>query len=374
MPKTDILLLYYYDVQNAGTITEHLSSFKKHSSFAVEEVNLLNLDSPNRIRKMDFSAVVLHYTLFGMQYYLIPEEVSYIVSHNDAVRVAFFQDEHHQIPKRFNYVNEYDVDMVYTLLDPADFRATYYKHTKAPVVLSTLPGYVSEELVATSEKLLTGSGERPIDIGYRGRRLDLTLGIEGQEKHEIGVEFKRRTQNMGLALDIETEETRRIYGDAWPKFIASCKAMLGVEAGIALFDFADRARLEARRLRKTAPHLSEQEIYDLAVRDEEMRTWVRYRTISPRHFEAAALKTCQILFEGRYSGIMEPDRHYIPLRKDFSNFDEVIEKFRSPGLRARLVDNAYRDLIASGRFSYRRFVQDFDVQLRLMGVRPGARA
>ena len=372
MHKTDILLLYYYDVQNAGTITEHLTSFKKYSSFAVEEVNLLNLDSPNRIRKMDFSAVVLHYTLFGMQYYLIPEEVSYIVSHRDAVRVAFFQDEHHQIPKRFNYVNEYDVDMVYTLLEPADFRATYYTHTKAPVVLSTLPGYVSEELVTLSEKL-AGNGERPIDIGYRGRRLDLTLGIEGQEKHDIAVEFKRRTQNMGLALDIETNETRRIYGDAWPKFIASCKAMLGVEAGIAMFDFEDRARLEARRLRKAAPHLSEQEIYDLAVRDEEMRTWVRYRTISPRHFEAAALKTCQILFEGRYSGIMEPDRHYIPLRKDFSNFDEVIEKFRSPGLRARLVDNAYRDLIASGRFSYRRFVQDFDVQLRLMGVRPGAR-
>ena len=55
---------------------------------------------------------------------------------------------------------------------------------------------------------------------------------------------------------------------------------------------------------------------------------IPYRTISPRNFEAAAFRVCQILYEGHYSGVMEPMRHYIPLRKDFSNFDEVVERFR----------------------------------------------
>ena len=57
------------------------------------------------------------------------------------------------------------------------------------------------------------------------------------------------------------------------------------------------------------------------------------RTISPRHFEAAAFRVCQVLFEGRYAGVMEPMRHYIPLRKDFSNFDEVCGCCATPALR-----------------------------------------
>ena len=37
------------------------------------------------------------------------------------------------------------------------------------------------------------------------------------------------------------------------------------------------------------------------------------------------------LFEGRYAGAMEPMRHYIPLRKDFWNFDEVVARLEFRG-------------------------------------------
>ena len=83
-------------------------------------------------------------------------------------------------------------------------------------------------------------------------------------------------------------------------------------------------------------------------------------TISPRHFEAAAMRCCQVLFDGRSSGAMEPMVHFIPLRKDFSNFDEVLELFRDANTRGELTENAYRDLIASGQYSYRRFIERFD--------------
>ena len=33
-----------------------------------------------------------------------------------------------------------------------------------------------------------------------------------------------------------------------------------------------------------------------------------------------------ILFEGSYSGIIKPDEHFIMLKKDFSNFDNVLKK------------------------------------------------
>ena len=83
---------------------------------------------------------------------------------------------------------------------------------------------------------------------------------------------------------------------------------------------------------------------------------VDLRTIGPRHFEAAAFRVCQVLFEGRYAGVMEPMRHYIPLRKDFSNFDQVVARCATPSVRRELTENAHRDLIASGDYDYAQFV------------------
>jgi hypothetical protein len=97
---------------------------------------------------------------------------------------------------------------------------------------------------------------------------------------------------------------------------------------------------------------------------------VYYRTISPRHFEAAALKVCQILFEGRYSGVLEPMVHYIPLKKDFSNVDEVIRLASDSAVRHDLTENAYRDLIASGDYGYSRMIKDFDAALLAAGLQP----
>ena len=63
--------------------------------------------------------------------------------------------------------------------------------------------------------------------------------------------------------------------------------------------------------------------------------------------------------------------HYIPLRKDFSNFSDVIEGFRDPELRRVLTENAYRDLIASDRYSYRALIESFDEDMLEAGLEPG---
>jgi hypothetical protein len=84
----------------------------------------------------------------------------------------------------------------------------------------------------------------------------------------------------------------------------------------------------------------------------------------------AAFRVTQILFEGDYSGLMKPMVHYVPLKKDFSNFDDVIRMFKDQVLRRELTENAYRDLIASGHYSYRRFMQGFDQGLLEEGLHP----
>jgi hypothetical protein len=67
---------------------------------------------------------------------------------------------------------------------------------------------------------------------------------------------------------------------------------------------------------------------------------------------------------------LEPMRHYIPLRTDFSNFDAVVDAIRDANLRRELTENAHRDLIASGAYDYTRFVEGVDDTLADAGVRP----
>lgn len=148
--------------------------------------------------------------------------------------------------------------------------------------------------------------------------------------------------------------------------------MLGTESGVSAFDIDDRVRAEYEELKRDGhePTLEELEEGTLGRLDGV----IEYRTIGPRHFEAAALRVCQVLYEGHYSGAMEPMVHYIPLRKDFSNLEQVLQRLSDPALRRELTENAYRDLIASGRYSYAGFVAEVDRVLRDAGLQPAANA
>ena len=66
------------------------------------------------------------------------------------------------------------------------------------------------------------------------------------------------------------------------------------------------------------------------------------RVLSGRNVEAAGTKTVQILLEGAYGGYLQPDVHYIPVRKDFSNLREAIGKFRDESVRNHVRENAFQ--------------------------------
>ena len=175
-------------------------------------------------------------------------------------------------------------------------------------------------------------GERTIDVGLpRASASRLPRAAARMEKTEIGRRFAELAAGTGLELDILVGEEDRLYGDAWYRFMANCRCMLGVESGVSAFDLEDEVMDEYRAVARAAWSVRGRGAHRRWRRWEDV---VFYRTISPRHFEAAAFRVCQILFEGRYSGVMEPMVHYIPLRKDFSNFDQVVWTVRDDPLSA----------------------------------------
>lgn len=363
-----VLLIYHHFLtSNAPTIMEHVNAFQRYSHFRVWSVNT-ELGFPKGLHELRFRIIVLHYSLFASHYLLDEEFLAYLAQSDSSYKIALFQDEHHYCQQRFAFLNRYNIDCVYTLLEPAYFKDVYQKYTQVPNLVYNIPGYVDEDLVALARKMAKPDQDRKIDIGYRGRPLGFYMGKGGQEKTEIALGFLKRARNLGLRLDIGTEERQRIYGKTWYSFLSNCRAVLGVEAGVSIFDLEDRVRQECERLLDANPKISFGEISARVLGKWEGNIF--YRTISPRHFEAAALRVCQILFEGKYSGIMQPMVHYIPLKKDWSNFDDVIRMFKDERLRHELTENAYRDLIASGRYSYQSFIEDFDQELLGEGFQP----
>ena len=179
--------------------------------------------------------------------------------------------------------------------------------------------------------------------------------------------FQKRAAGLGLKLDLEVAENKRIYGERRYRFLGDCKAVIGVEAGVSIFDLEDQARLACEDYLARSPTPRSTNCR------EKCCTRGRTTFLTARSAPGTSRPPpccCQILYEGDYSGVLKPMVHYIPLKKDFSNFDHVISMYRDASLRKELTENSYRDLIASGKYTYRQCVEDFDRELVDSGMQP----
>jgi hypothetical protein len=350
---------------DAATVREHIHSFARHSRFPVWEVNT-DLGFPRRLREVHPTVLVLHYSLFAAGRYLLGEEMHAFVRDADAFKVAYFQDEYHFCRNRFGFVKDVGVDLIYTHVHPEDLDAVWGRFTPRAIAHFNFPGYVDSEMVAAADRFALPDTERDIDVGYRGRPLPPYMGSGSAEKALVGDGFKERAASTSLRLDVDTSEEGRLYGEAWYRFLGRCRTILGVESGTSYLDLEDEVYHDyAARVAASRPVTFEALMEGpLGQLDHNYS----YRTISPRHFEAAAFRICQVLFEGEYAGVLQPMVHYLPLKKDFSNFDEVVGQLRNDALRREITDNAHRDLIASGRYSYASLVGTLDEHLREAGL------
>ena len=87
--------------------------------------------------------------------------------------------------------------------------------------------------------------------------------------------------------------------------MANCRGMLGVEAGVSVFDLEGKARPRCEQLLRERPAASFEEVAALALATGKT-TSITGRS-ARGSFEAAAFRVCQILFEGRYNGTAGTD-------------------------------------------------------------------
>lgn len=357
MKQQNILVLYsQYETPNASTITEHVNSFQKYLTGNVTLVNVFKRND-DVIPEGSFDVIIFHYSLFGAWPFKInPRTVLRCKLQKDALKVAFFQDEYQFCQERFKFIDYVGIDVIYSLLDPEHFEGVYKRHTNVKHVLHTLTGYVEPDMLATAAKY--SNVAKDIDVSYRARELPFFLGEGAREKTEIALKFLAALPAQTLTMNISVAEEDRLYGEEWSIFLARSKAALGVEAGVSIFDLYDEVKPLVRTAFKENPEADFHEIQQKALLPFENN--LHYRTISPRIFECAANNVCLVLYEGQYQSIIKPHVHYIPLKKDFSNITEVVNTLQNNAELTRITQNAYSELIDSGKYSYDKFIAAFE--------------
>lgn len=357
-PTGDILMLYDDGSTHVGTIYEHLKSFQKYSrhKFHYMPATLflpLIDDEEDSLDLSAFSAVAIHYSVRLSVSHHLSKGIARSLSLYDGPKLLFIQDEYEHTELARQWIEQLGVNAIFTNVPTASIERVYPSSRLQNIdFIPTLTGYVPEETALDAFALPLE--ERKILIGYRGRRLPYHYGDLGQEKYKIGVDVKRLAESAQLPVDIEVDDSHRIYGDDWYRFLGSCRATLGTESGANIFDFdgtlakhsADHSDMPYDRFREKFLEDREGEI--------------QMNQISPKIFEAIRLRTALVLFEGDYSGVVKPDLHYIPLSKDYSNIEDVFAKLRDLQYVNDLTLRAYEEVIQSQRYSYKAFIACVD--------------
>lgn len=188
----------------------------------------------------------------------------------------------------------------------------------------------------------------------------MAYGSLGYEKVEIGTKMKQVAREMQLIHDIEVCITKQVYGPEYLKRMRNAKATLITESGSSIIDFEGSYRPKIAEEIKNNPNLT-LEYFKAKYKDfyaADMKYQIK--SIPPKAFEAIVSKTALIAYEGEYSGMLIPEVHYIPLKKDWSNIGEVIAKFKDGDYLQKMINQTFDDIVASEKFSYKSFIKFFD--------------
>lgn len=351
-----------------ATTEDHLYCFRRYSGHRCFYFNSLLLKKPwyrnipSFLRRVHFDLIIFYLDMLNIQWppYSFDKFIaqSEFFKEVNAVKVALAQDEFYNTDLLNQFICELKINHVFSLAPSSEWSKIYPTVDFDRVKFHrALPGYLDERRLAEIARLAEGEKDRPIAIGYRAvRQQNLHwLGRHGFKKLEIADLFDRKASESGISADISTNAADALLGNDWYRFLLRSKYAIAVEGGASILDHNGCVRTKTEAYLAEHPQASFDEVEQVCFlgRDGELE----YMSISPKHLEACATKTCQILVEGTYNGILKPGVHYLELKSDFSNVDQVLSQVKEDRLRPQLVERAYKDIVESGAYTYQSFVQ-----------------
>jgi hypothetical protein len=339
-------------------IWEYIYCFRRYSEHKIFYVNFFFSKIPWFLKWLSFDVVIFHNSLTGPWNEVRFNRNLEILKKTDfrqAIKVAFFQDEYFNTDMLCNFINALQVKYVFSVAPGSEWKKIYHSVDFSKVkFFHVLTGYIDKKILKKVQKIRK-SIVKDIDVGYRtvwGNTY--TLGKFGLLKIQIAEIFKNILKDTNVKFDISTHRKDIILGFNWYKFLLRCKYTIGVESGSSLLDRDGSIHKKIESFLESNNNALYEDIEKNCFSGQD--GFLKLVAISPRHFEACITKTCQILIEGDYNGILKPGIHYIELKKDFSNINEIVELLKDENRRSTIVNRAYLDIVDSEEYTYEKFV------------------
>ena len=356
----NVLICYYGEYPARTSNIDHLYSFGRYSGERCFYLDVNSQRIPNYLSGIPFDLVIFHTNFLSARWDLkdfqrLVEKVRPLMD-NSAVKIALPQDEFFGISVVCDFINEFGIKHVFSVAPPSEWKKIYRTVDFERVSFhSVLTGYLERRTLTRINRSAENVSERDLDIGYRAWRAEPWLGRHGFLKTRLAEIFEQESAARQIKADISTRAEDTLHGDGWYKFLFRSKYTIGVEGGASILDWDGSIREQTNSFISRHPDATFEEIEKACF--PNLDGSLDLFAISPRHLEACATRTCQILIEGEYNGALSAGKHYIELKRDFSNLEEVFSKIKDDRLREEIIENAYRDVVESGHYHYEKFVK-----------------
>jgi hypothetical protein len=324
---------------DASYMSDWREAFSASDRLAVSVCNITNLVEFWRSRRdiRDFDLIVILHSAAGDRMSILAHTAGWFQDRRGKLAM-FIGNEYDLMSEKISFARQAGVDYICTQLPIATARALYHSCSSAVVAM---PHALNPHIYRDRPGV-----PRIVDVGFVGDLYERLIG--DRERTDIVEFFARRGSDFGLRCEIRKQRMPR---DAWAEFLLSCHSVIGAESG-TYFLQADGQALNCAKARvRKDPRASFESVYQ----DCFSRTGpvLNGKAISSRHFEPIGTKTCQVLIEGSFNGILKPDVHYIAVKKDLSNIEDAIQRLKHPAHREAIADAAYEHVVSGHTYDHR---------------------
>jgi hypothetical protein len=336
------LLRNFLGVRNESLsyVLDWRESFCEAGQLDVDVCNISNL-----VEYFHYLRSISHYSLIIILHSASGDDMSILLKTAEWFKkrrgklLVFVGNEYNLIADKLRFIHSVEADYVCSQL-PLEAACWLYANCTSSKILA-VPHALNPKLYSPNPCF-----GRITDIGFIGDFYHTFIG--DMERTNLIRYFQRNSKDLGVSCDIRT---RRLPREDWAQFLRGCKGTLGAESGTYYLDRTGQVIDDVKKYVKGRPEASFEEVHRLFFKNH--LSPVFGKAISSRHFEPIGTKTCQILIEGYYNGVLVPDEHYISVKKDLSNMDDVICRFRDEDYRNRMVERTYEYVMDSHTYRHR---------------------
>jgi hypothetical protein len=330
---------FFKGYSNLAYIGDWREAFLANPSLRIDACNINNiLDFRRHMKRIaDYELIVILHSAAGDSMTRLVGAIPAFNARKGKI-VIFIANEYMLMKEKIRFAHETGAEFIASQLPAAAARWLYEPCQRSKVLHA--PAALNPNVYRPLDL------SRKADFGFRGTLYPPTLG--DVERTRLIEAVRSLREPSDLTIDIQYTNVPR---EDWARFLATIKAIPGAESGTYFLERTDETLTAAAAYHRKNPKATFEDIFE--------RFFARHtapvsgKAISSRHFEPIGTKTCQLLLEGEYNGILKAGTHYVAVKKDLSNLRDAIDQVRDESHRRRIVEQAYELALSAHTYAHR---------------------